>query len=254
MTGAVFVIFAAATLWALDPNLVVPVAKLPYDWPEAMVAFAIVGFPIIGITIQGFYYVAYTLGFRRAWFGDPARTLVSRTVTRAIAACLDRTQIDEKDWKFIRSAPDDAFFVWLYHDRATPHMIEWARRRRSYSYLGANWSLAAIAGFAAALLYRAIHGNADAEKWILVVLGIIWVGCAYWAGDRMRRDADTMEAIWSASQTDPAFRECVCRLLPHEASGVREETLSRQSRPPVPSGKERAGEVSPAGSSPPWKW
>src|SRR5690348_1235830 len=144
MTGAVFVIFTAAGLWFFDPNLLRSVSDLRADWPEATAALAIIGFPIIGITIQGTYYVAFTLGFGRAWFSDPARKLVADAVGRAIADCNDKTSITEKDWKFIRNAPADAFFVWLYHGRATPHMIEWARRRRSYSYLGANWFLASV--------------------------------------------------------------------------------------------------------------
>jgi hypothetical protein len=171
---------------------------------------------MIGITIQGAYYCAYSIIAGTEWFGDDARKLVAEKVRKAISECEGRGDSRDIpiDWKKLGKCPDDAFFVWLYHDRATPQMIEWARRRRSYYYLGCNWALAAGLGIAAGLLIGAIQVQSQFKIPALIFFGSIWAAGAIWAADRMRRDADAMEAIWAASQIDPQFRECVSKLLP----------------------------------------
>ena len=215
MTGAVFVIFTLAglTFFHIDVRTLLP--ELPGEWPAAAAALAIVGFPMIGITIQGAHYCAYSLYSGLDWFSDPARKLIADKLREAIDQCQQGNCDASVDWPYLKSAPDDAFFVWLYHHRATHYMIEWARRRRSYYYLGWNWVLAAGAGVIAAVLYIQLSKwHPNDVRLVLCGLALIWAGGAIWAAERMRRDADSMEAIWATSQIDPSFRECLARLLP----------------------------------------
>lgn len=227
MTGAVFVIFTAAGIWLFGGSVpTLPTLGVTGDWPAAAAALAIVAFPMIGITIQGAHYFAASVfsdhpWFRsrpwlrdNRWFEDRARKLVKRVVTESISECSPGGQMTESDWRFIRNAPADAFFVWIYHDLATPHMIEWARRRRSYSYLGWNWFLAAIGGMAAAALVVATRGNEQVRRELLLLVGILWSLAALWAAARMRHDADSMEAIWAVSRINPDFRDCIRDALP----------------------------------------
>lgn len=218
MTGAIFVLFFSAALLFLEPTLAIWwITKLTGDWPAAAAGLAIIGFPMIGITIQGAYFCLHTMALGH-WFEDPARKYVAKKVRVAIEMCRKaKAQTDVGvDWKLLRKAPDDAFFVWLYHDRATPHMIEWARRRRSYYYLGWNWVIAALAGLFAALLIGKTNWTPETQVLGFLGFGMIWAGGAIWAAEQMRRDADTMEAIWAASQVDPGFRDCLSTLLPPE--------------------------------------
>lgn len=217
MTGAVFVFFAALALSLTGGSLakVLP-TQVNNEWSSAAAALSVIAFPMIGITIQGAYYWAYAIIVGTEWFGDDARRLVAEKVRKAISdfeSSADSRDIPI-DWRKLRQCPDDAFFVWLYHDRAAPQMIEWARRRRSYYYLGCNWALAAGAGIAAGWLIGVIQDDPQFKIPALVFFGSLWAAGAIWAADRMRRDADAMEAIWAASQIDPQFRECVGKLLP----------------------------------------
>jgi hypothetical protein len=220
MTGAVFVLFAAISLSLTGGSLanVLPL-RVDDEWSSAAAALSVIAFPMIGITIQGAYYCAFSIIAGTEWFGDEARKLVADKVRKAISdceSCADSRDIPI-DWSKLRQCPDDAFFVWLYHDRATPQMIEWARRRRSYYYLGVNWALAAGAGIAAGWLVTFMQDQSQFRIPALVFFGSIWAAGAIWAADRMRRDADAMEEIWAASQIDPQFRECVGKLLPQPA-------------------------------------
>ena len=139
MTGAVFVIFTIAGAW-LNGGTIPTLQQLGADSEGSAALAALALFPIIGITIQGAHYFASSVfsghpwfedrrwlkDFR--WFEDPARKEVRRTVVETINDCCSKSTIAEEYWKFVRDAPADAFFVWLYHGRAPSQMIEWARR------------------------------------------------------------------------------------------------------------------------------
>ena len=225
MTGAVFVIFTIAGVW-LDGGQVPALSDLGITNEGSAALAAVAVFPIIGITVQGAHYFASAVfsghpwfDERRwlkdyRWFEDPARREVRRAVIETIADCCSDTKITQEYWDFVRNAPADAFFVWLYHGRATSQMIEWARRRRSYSYLGWNWFLAALGGMAAGALIVATKDNELVRRQLLFLIALLWGLAALWSAARMRRDADTMEALWAASQIDPAFRDCIGRKLP----------------------------------------
>ena len=223
MTGAVFVIFTIAGVWLRGGNIPT-LGELGVDSEGSAALAAIAIFPIIGITVQGAHYFVSAVvsghpWFQRwlkdyRWFEDPARKEVRRAVIEAIDDCCSKSTVGEEYWNFVRSAPADAFFVWLYHGRATSQMIEWARRRRSYSYLGWNWFLAALGGMAAGALIVATRDNELVRRQLLFLTALLWGLAALWSAARMRRDADTMEALWAASQIDPAFRECIGRNFP----------------------------------------
>ena len=226
MTGAVFAIFAIAGFALVDPT---EFAKwldnapvVDGDWFAAGAALAILVFPMIGITIQGAHYCLYTV-FWADWFEDDARKYVAKKVRTAVLECekIGASNDIPVDWKSIREAPLDAFFVWLYHDRATPHMIEWARRRRSYYYLGRNWVSAAVAGIISGALIASVRAEPALIAVAAIPIGITWALGASMAAGRMRRDADAMEAIWAASQVDPHFRNCLATLLPREDLGSK---------------------------------
>jgi hypothetical protein len=229
MTGAVFVIFTAIgfSLLGTDVKQFWP-TTLPGDWAVALAAVAVIGFPMIGITIQGGHYcfdtiVVPTLSKRKKsdWFGDPAREYIAKTVRSAVIECRKKAASSHIpiEWQQLHNAPPDAFFVWLYYDRATPHMIEWARRRRSYYYLGTNWVVAAVAGLAAAALVHLLQGQPQQAKLVLLGgLGLIWAFGAFVAARRMKRDADLMERIWAAAQVDPEFRNCLEKTFPISSS------------------------------------
>ena len=229
MTGAVFAIFVAVGFTLMLPDQALGWLKqlenFQGDWIAGGAAFALIAFPIIGITVQGAYFSFHTMISGTDWFEDPARKYVAQKIRLAIEECrgTEKSSDVSVNWSLLESAPDDAFFVWLYHHRATPHMIEWARRRRSYYYLGWNWVLAAAAGIFVGLLASTLPW--PGRTWItaLLGLGLLWAGGAIWAAERMRRDADTMEAIWAASQIDPEFRDCLTRSLP----GRQVESLGR---------------------------
>lgn len=219
MTGAVFVIFSALTFAIIAPADALALLQSEPLQGEALAgtaALAIIAFPMIGITIQGAYFSVHTMISGSDWFEDPARKYVAKKVRLAIKECRDCASVADVvvDWESLAKAPDDAFFVWLYHHRATPYMIEWARRRRSYYYLGWNWVLAAATGVIAAHVVQLVDWNSQDARVVLIGLGLAWAGGALWAAERMRRDADTMEAIWAASQIDPRFRECLATRLP----------------------------------------
>lgn len=220
MTGAVFVLFAAIGL-SLTGGTVANIlpTQANQEWSSVVAALSVIAFPMIGITVQGAYYWAHAIVAGTEWFGDDARKLVAEKVRNAVRDCERSTDPRDIaiDWKKLQQCPDDAFFVWLYHDRAMPQMIEWARRRRSYYYLGCNWALAAGAGLAAGWLIGVIRDNPQFKIPALIFFGSIWAAGAIWAAERMRRDADAMEAIWAASQIDPQFRACVAELLPPQS-------------------------------------
>lgn len=235
MTGAIFALFFYAGLYVVNPDFAKHLLDLPGgDWPAAAAALAIIGFPMIGITIQGAYFCVHSITSGEHWFADPAREYVAKKVRDAIDECCasDPRRNVAVDWQRLRDSPPDSFFVWLYHDRATPHMIEWARRRRSYYYLGWNWVIAAVAGLAAALLYGKVQLPLSLGIFIACILGMIWGAGALWAAEQMRHDADTMEAIWAASQIDPQFRDCLATLLPPKPSEAMLLTqMARRAKP-----------------------
>ena len=85
MTGAVFVLFFFVGLGFVEPSLAKEWLKdLTGDWPAAAAALAIIGFPMIGITIQGAYYCYHTIPAGGVWFDDPARKYVAEKIRAAI--------------------------------------------------------------------------------------------------------------------------------------------------------------------------
>jgi len=162
--------------------------------------------PIIGMCLQGSYLL--WLATRDVMFRDQTRRYVADAVRASIA---------NSRWPYAplvaKDVHEDAFFVALYHTHAPSHLIEWARRRRSYHYLGITFALAAVAGLTLGLLLglgssRLAFSQAASRLLHLPSIASISVVLAAAAGaialsKRMLRDVDQMEAIWAVLHVDP---------------------------------------------------
>jgi hypothetical protein len=192
--------------------------QFPDTGDGAEVLLTAIAFPMIGITIQGLHIAIMSL--TRRLFEDPARKAVGaqvKAVFAQVAASTAQVPAGEEppadvDWAFLQRASNDACFVWLYHSCAGPDMIEWARRRRSYYYLGINWVAAAVLGLLAGF-YGDDLTSVGAQP-ILVLAALVWAAGAIVLALRMRRDADSMEAIWAAAIAHPELRERLTCMLP----------------------------------------
>lgn len=93
---------------------------------------------------------------------------------------------------------------------AKPHLIEWARRRRSYHYLGVNWAVAAILGLLIGLLFPWLNSLQRDYKLIILVLFVaFWVTATLWLAMKMRHDINTMEMAWVCARLDPSFKDSI---------------------------------------------
>ncbi|HEX8072498.1 MAG TPA: hypothetical protein VF546_21300 [Pyrinomonadaceae bacterium] len=121
------------------------------------------------------------------------------------------------DAKEPRPVPDDSLFVLLYHCTAPPHLIEWARRRRDYHYLGLNWTIASLLGMFVGLncawlwageLRYAGHWKAFGVA-LLLTFWLVWMAGAFWLSLQMKQDVDSMELVWACitcSASEPKFK------------------------------------------------
>jgi hypothetical protein len=183
---------------------------------------------VIGITLQG---VHMALKFRNhAFFTDPARTALAQRVTDVISRN-DLNDLQGAGLEFYRQrlgaiARDnpDALYVWVYHSDADDKLVEWARRRRSYHYLGVHFASAFVVGTAAGILFG-IANNYPITLWhpptlhetifqfllqeILIACCIIWALGAWRLSRPMLQEADAMELAWSCGRLHPAFKRAV---------------------------------------------
>jgi hypothetical protein len=208
LTGAILLIFIVVGSYAVDP--VVTRALVVGGLDREGVALALAAVPILGITIQG----AHILVLNRLGrlFTDPARRFVSARLKAIARKYSERSNDDSGIWASILRAPDDAIFVWPYHSFANHDLIEWARTRRSYYYLGINWVAAALVGFAGGAAAVWVGQESDWRAFALFVC-LFWIYGAARAAGLMKRDADTMEALWAVARADPEFRAELWNLL-----------------------------------------
>ena len=104
-------------------------------------AILIAATPILGILLQGIYLLfLYRIGHM---FSDDARFLVAERF-RSIEE--EHSAWPERFKRPLHFYYDDSIFVAFYHSHAPSHLIEWARRRRSYHYLGWTASIGALVG------------------------------------------------------------------------------------------------------------
>src|SRR5215203_3308553 len=152
LTGAVLISFLVAGLWPSAPDqaemLISYVNRNSSSGVSALILSLVASVPILGVVIQGLHIIVLHLGGRL--FSDQARVMMSRVVRDAYVSGIDQ-KLHPEDWRknleILRSSPDGALYVWVYHTIAPAHPIDWARRRRSYYYLGINLSIAAGLSF-----------------------------------------------------------------------------------------------------------
>jgi hypothetical protein len=177
--------------------------------------------PILGIVIQGIHIMGaliYNRIFKHGGgpsaFFDPARVSIGRAVKESLSHDHDgilKSALEanerRKMIKKIKKAPNDSIFVWLYYSSANAHLIDWARRRRSYYYLGVNLALASFLGTLAGIC---IGYSSDLSHMVLVHIAlsfvVLWFLCAIWLAACMKNDVDSMELVWAWAAFNPRFK------------------------------------------------
>lgn len=222
IVGAIFLLFGWIGWWVFDPLdawnfLMAQVAK-----GTSAALTAAVSSPIFGITIQG-VHILWVHRKRGAFFDDEGRKLFAAKMKVVFRACRAKTKLPDAVWQRLTDAPADSLFVWLYHRSAPVDLIEWARRRRSYYYLGINLYVAALSGFAtgaAATVVEYIPRSAQAV--LVFIAASAWCYGARAAARMMRRDVDRMELLWVAARVDRRLKAALEKMF----GTVIDETFS----------------------------
>jgi hypothetical protein len=166
--------------------------------------------PVIGITIQG-VLIAFLHLFKLS-FNDRARTKVYKFVKNILRK---KNELDipedkaEKILNHIKRMPPDAVFVLLYHTSAPVNLIEWARRRRSYGYLGWNWAIAAFSGIFIGFIIKFMivdPPDMDYIRPLILLSTLFWIGGAIWLSKKMKLDVDSMEFVWACASLHPNLK------------------------------------------------
>ncbi|TFI57794.1 hypothetical protein E2493_13285 [Sphingomonas parva] len=164
--------------------------------------------PIIGVVVQGLVLTsrrtAYETASREkgAHFDDYARLIVGDHIRKTMKDKQRTLQFHSGTKEFssvfepVRD--DDSLFVWAYYSNAPPHLIEWARRRRSYGYIGVNWLAASVLGLATGMLLFPILTASAAIQILLFTLAVaLLFAIALKMAKEMKRDACRMELMWA---------------------------------------------------------
>ena len=221
IVGAIFLLFAWVGWWFFDAQNAWQFLRAQIDSGASAALTAGVASPIIGITIQG-VHVLSVYRRRGEYFDDDGRKIVADRMKEIFTECEKDSPIEEDVWTRLREAPADSLFVWLYHRSAPNDLIEWARRRRSYAYLGHNLAIAAAAGAFAGAWAPAIGAAGPVVQGaLLLVVAVGWCAGAYLAATLMRRDVDRMELLWAAARRD----RNLCRALEEAFGTVVYETF-----------------------------
>jgi ribose/xylose/arabinose/galactoside ABC-type transport system permease subunit len=211
LTGLVALLFLFAGWWFADRASLSTFLELLRS-PEnnqvevgGQIATLVVFAPVIGIAVQGLHVL--TLLLRGRLFTDPARAFIARSLRDQFDRFHEQTTSDpelEGHRTILKNAPDDSLFVWLYHEHASPHLIDWARRRRSYYYLGINIAAASLAGLLMGFLVPAVMELGRPGQMVVALTAtVVWIGCAIWLAEKMRQDVDGMELAWVLARVNP---------------------------------------------------
>lgn len=202
ISGGVFVFLFLAGISIADRSLFLGYMARLQDY-QSLSAALLASTPVIGICLQGIYlFGLYWTGWM---FADDARTWTARQIRTVVAGQGAWPPLYRRE---LASYYDDPIFVAFYHTHAPVHLIEWARRRRSYHYLGWTLSLGAVLGLAAGLFWSgkawpelAARLSEPPIPWLLLGLALAVLAALYLA-TRMLRDVDQMEAIWAMAYLD----------------------------------------------------
>jgi hypothetical protein len=152
-------------------------------------------------SLQGIYLlVLHQVGWM---FEDDARRLVADKICEVIAK---GAAWPEQCRSRISDYEQDPIFVAFYYSHAPAHLVEWARRRRSYHYLGWTVSIGAVLGVGLGFCWV---GWVNEVSWknlndlsIGFILGgtLVAIASALILATRMQRDVDQMEALIAYDQ------------------------------------------------------
>jgi hypothetical protein len=202
LSGGVFVfLFLAGIFIADEPMFLGYMGKLQQY--QSLSAAVLASTPVIGICLQGLYLIG--LYWTGSMFADDARFWVAQQIRAFVASQAAWPAAYQRE---LASYYDDPIFVAFYHTHAPAHLVEWARRRRSYHYLGWTLSLGAVCGLASGLLWSGKSWSELALKLtapsVACFLGglALAVAAALYLATRMLRDVDQMEAIWAMAYLD----------------------------------------------------
>jgi hypothetical protein len=209
MVGVVVLLSVWLGWWFVQPDAAIHFIIRQKPEVASAVFSAVFTAPVIGITVQGMHI--FGLWLFGKLFKDYARRVVADSMRDQFAGCIGSDPfLKDHHWDELRAAPADSLFVWLYHRSAPTDLIEWARRRRSYYYLGINLVIAAVLGLlAGAFLPTALRADPWHQRGAVLILFLAWAWGAIWAARRMLRDVDQMELLWAAARVSPALRECL---------------------------------------------
>lgn len=232
LTGGVLILFMLNGLVIFHYNLAMQfIGWMTGEMGNITNFSAVIGLaasaPIIGVAIQG-AHVAWLISRKKA-FTDKARRLVAKRI-RAIISKDNLTYLSEEEIaQFIKSfgkISADSIFVWLYHIDCPAHLVEWARRRRSYSYLGYNWAIAGIIGLAiGALINIVVNDGAILSETLktpvlinklgtqitIAIFSLGWIWGSFYLGTAMKRDVDSMELAWVYGRLHPVIKTLIER-------------------------------------------
>ncbi|HEX8236826.1 MAG TPA: hypothetical protein VF600_12790 [Abditibacteriaceae bacterium] len=216
LTGIVLLGFSLCGLWMIDPNLALTAFKFVFATKDVSFGSALLATPVLGVIVQG-VYTAFLYRFGDA-FTDSARIQIGERIKNEVLArpiTGMKEDVRQAYCDAFTSMPDDSPFVWLYHSEAPPHMVEWARRRRSYHYLGMNWAIAAALGLAVGVFLPLLL---DAPYWLqrglVAVFAIAWIMGTSWLAKKMKQDVDCMELVWACSHLYPEFKSRISNSPP----------------------------------------
>lgn len=208
IAGGIFLALLVVGIWVESSDDAAALISGLKDEQSLVVATIAAATPVIGICLQSLLLL-YRYS-RRQVFTDTARRLVADRLRDAIRS--DEVWSREYSHLLNDDSLDDRLFVSLYHRKAPQHLIEWARRRRSYDYLGWTCFLGAVlgllAGYAGGLLWRYSAWHSPVLR-IVVVLAAVscWSWAALHLAVRMKRDADEMELAWAIYELTPELQK-----------------------------------------------
>lgn len=239
LTGVILLVFTLYGVWFVDEEagriLISRIIR-----KDNVVATALVSAPVFGIFIQGLY-TAFLHIFNLA-FTDSARKRIGARIRNLI---INGHYKDNEFCQLLCTVSDDALFVWLYHEEAPSYMIEWARRRRTYHYLGMNWLIASVLGLSTGMLLpyvaNIIKAGGSSKPLLLVtispivkILGfamtVLWIVGILFLSRQMKRDADNMELAWVFGRMNPNLKKAIAfpTIDGHKTQAVRNRTIIRE--------------------------
>jgi hypothetical protein len=202
LTGAVVVAFflAGQVLAGQAPRHAFAVAGEIVHDPAIILLF-----PVVGVAVQGCYVLF--LQVTRRLFTDQARLLIGNWLVEALEEEYADSSLTPPPYlENLKKIVHDSSFVWLYCMDVPAHLLEWARRRRSYHYLGVDWGLGALIGIVLGLItvpYRQPNGR---DSTIVIIVTLLWVVFAWYLAWLMKRDVDHMELAWAHGRRYPTFK------------------------------------------------